>query len=125
MKLRILFLINDHVTFFFINVRIVGIKWKFSKCWIDRIERIDRIEKIEKIDRIERIEKIDLFDPTDPTLRKKPLDPIDPLDLTLRKNQMEEINRPNIQNETFFTTLLIFLAQKIAHITPFRVKLLH
>ena len=66
----------------------VGIKWKFSKC------RIDRIDKIDKIEKIERIEKIDLFDPTDPTLRKKPLDPIDPLDLTLRKNQMEEINRP-------------------------------
>ena len=42
---------------------------------------------------------IDLFDPVDPidlTLRKIPLDPLDPLDPTLRKNQIEEINRPKI-----------------------------
>ena len=88
-------MINDHVTFFFINVRIVGIKWKFSKCWIDRIERIDRIEKIERIERIERIDPIDL---PDLTLRKKPLDPIDP---ALRKNLEKEINRPIATNFSY------------------------
>ena len=64
---------------FFEKIRFTEIKWKFSKCQIDRIDRIKRIDPI---------------DPPDLTLRKKPLDPIDPIDPALRKNLEKEINRP-------------------------------